>query len=129
MCNPGLAVLLLPVMAAASTSDTEATWPCFHGSKRDNRSTAKDLLQRWPHGGPRLLWTAAGIGHGYSSVAVTADRLVTAGMIEKKTYVIALDMKGKMLWKTLNGHSWEASQQQPWAVPYSGSLPQKKSPD
>jgi outer membrane protein assembly factor BamB len=68
-----------------------------------------------------LLWIASGIGHGYSTAAVAADRIFTAGMIDKQTHVTALDMTGKILWQRVNGQSWEATAQQPWAVPYSGS--------
>jgi len=78
-------------------------------------------LQSWPEDGPPLLWTASGIGHGYSSVAIAANRIFMAGMIDKQTYVTSLDMTGKILWQRVNGRSWEATEKQPWAVPYSGS--------
>ncbi len=42
-------------------------------------------------------------------------------MIDKQTYVMALDLSGKQLWKKLNGQSWEASERQSWAVPYAGA--------
>ena len=96
-------------------------WPCFHGPRRDNLATDTGLMQSWPEGGPQLLWTGSGIGHGYSSVAIARDRILTAGMINKQTYVTALDLKGKVLWQRLNGQSWQASQEQPWAVPHAGS--------
>jgi len=60
----------------------------------------------WPQDGPELLWTAPGIGHGYSSVAIVGGRIFTAGMIDKKTYVTDLDLTGKKLWQRLNGQSW-----------------------
>jgi len=97
------------------------SWPCFHGPKRDNLSTETGLLKAWPEEGLELLWTTSGIGHGYSTVAISEGRIFTAGMTDKQTYVIALDMSGKELWRTLNGQSWEAADFQTWAVPYSGS--------
>ena len=112
---------LLLVAAMASLSDAATSWPCFHGPERNNRSVEKGLLQSWPEDGPQLLWTASDIGHGYSSVAIAADRVFTTGMIEKQTHVTALDMTGKILWQKVNGISWEATERQPWAVPYSGS--------
>ena len=42
-------------------------------------------------------------------------------MIDKQTHVTALDMTGEILWQRVNGKSWEATERQPWAVPYSGS--------
>ncbi|UCG47819.1 MAG: PQQ-like beta-propeller repeat protein [Phycisphaerales bacterium] len=115
-----LVLLVLNVQAAASTGE-QGAWPCFHGARRDNLAIEKGLRQSWPQEGPGLLWTASGIGHGYSSVAVAAGRIFTAGMIDKQTYVTALDLDGRPLWQRLNGQSWQASERQPWAVPYAGS--------
>jgi len=114
-------LLLILNMPAVVLAADEASWPCFHGPRRDNLATDKGLLQTWPQEGPKLLWIASGIGHGYSSVSIVANRIFTAGMIDKQTYVTALDLKGRQLWQRLNGQSWEASERQPWAVPYAGS--------
>jgi outer membrane protein assembly factor BamB len=111
-------IVLLSFMPIAADN---VSWPCFHGPKRDNLSTETGLLRAWPEDGPELLWTASGIGHGYSTVSIADGRIFTSGMIDKQTYVIALDMSGKKLWQKLNGQSWEASGFQTWAVPYSGS--------
>ena len=50
-------------------------WPEFHGPRRDNMSTETGLLRKWPEGGSPLVWTARGIGHGFSSVAIADGRL------------------------------------------------------
>ena len=113
-------VLILNISAAAFAGDN-VNWPCFHGLRRDNLSTETGLLKVWPQDGPELLWTATGIGHGYSTVSIAGGRIYTAGMIDKQTYVTAMDMDGKQTWQKLNGQSWQASEQQTWAVPYSGS--------
>jgi len=115
-----LLILFLMVSFVSFAADNNS-WPCFHGPKRDNLSTETGLLKEWPEGGPKLLWTATGIGHGYSTVSIADDRIFTAGTIDKQTYVMALDMSGKKLWTKLNGRSWEAAEYQTWAVPYSGS--------
>ena len=111
-------VLNAPIVAQAGD---KTGWPCFHGPKRDNLSAETGLMDAWPDEGPRLLWTNSDIGHGYSTVAIVRDRIFTAGMIKKQTYVTALDLAGTKLWQSLNGQSWEASARQRWAVPYSGS--------
>ncbi len=113
--------LLLVAAPAGLFGRNMGEWPCYHGPGRDNLSPEKGLLQSWPEDGPLLLWTASDIGHGYSSVAIASGRIFTAGMIDKKTHVTALDTNGKILWQKLNGQSWEATERQPWAVPYSGS--------
>lgn len=115
-----LILLILNLSAAVFASDN-MNWPCFHGPRRDNLSTETGLLQRWPLDGPELLWTASGIGHGYCTISIADGRIYTAGMIDKQTYVTALDMDGRQLWQKLNGQSWQASEQQTWAVPYAGS--------
>ncbi len=97
----------------------EASWPCFHGQNRDNLSTETGLLKAWPEGGPELLWTASGLGAGYSSVSISDGRIYTAGMINKQTYVFALGLDGKLLWQALNGESWEATARH--AIGYTGS--------
>ena len=115
-----LVLFVLNVTVTAKSVDL-STWPCYHGQRRDNLSTDTGLMQTWPKDGPELLWTASGIGHGYSSVAIAGGRIFTAGMIKKQTYVTALDLTGGQIWQSLNGQSWEASERQPWAVPYAGS--------
>ncbi|MFC1636610.1 PQQ-binding-like beta-propeller repeat protein [Planctomycetota bacterium] len=115
-----LILFILSVPVAALAGD-QTSWPCYHGARRDNLSADTGLMQAWPEEGPKLVWTASGIGHGYSSVAIAGGRIFTAGMIDRQTYVTALDMMGKPVWQRLNGQSWQASKRQSWAVPYAGS--------
>jgi len=121
MCHPRFMLLFVLNLSVIASAGDSAGWPCYHGPRRDNLSTETGLLQDWPDEGPKLLWTNSDIGHGYSTVAIVGDRIFTAGMIKKQTYVTALDLKGGKLWQSLNGQSWEASARQSWAVPYSGS--------
>jgi outer membrane protein assembly factor BamB len=111
-------ILIVSVFVLAADN---IDWPCFHGPNRNNLSSETGLMQAWPGNGPELLWTASNIGHGYSTVSITGGRIFTAGMIDKQTYVIALDLSGKKLWQKLNGQSWKAAEYQSWAVPYAGA--------
>ncbi len=107
-----LTVLLIACAVAlccgdfAQASDDEF-WPQFHGPKRDNISTETGLLKRWPEKGPNLVWSAKGLGHGFSTVAIDGKRVFTAGNIEDDTVVTAMDMTGKILWQTKNGKAWK----------------------
>ena len=114
-------LFLILNMSVVALSAEAANWPCFHGSARDNIAPDTGLLEIWPKDGPELLWTASGIGHGYSSVSISAGRIYTAGMIDRQTHVTAVDMSGNTLWQRLNGQSWQASERQPWAISYAGS--------
>ena len=114
-------LILFLIVSVVPFSADNNNWPCFHGPKRDNLSTETGLLQAWPQDGPELIWTASGIGTGYSTVSIADGRIFTAGMIDKQTHVIALDLRGKKLWQKLNGQSWEAEEFQTWAVPYAGA--------
>ncbi len=86
-----VSITLLPVFAQ---SPARNEWPCFHGLDRSNKSPETGLLKKWPESGPKLLWTASGLGDGYSSVSVAAGRVYVAGNVEKTGHVFALDLNG-----------------------------------
>ena len=90
-------IVSLLLTSAAYAADQEAFWPQFHGPNRDNLSTEKGLLKKWPEKGPTLLWTAKGLGYGYSSISIAAGMIYTAGSIEKDTVITALNLDGKVL--------------------------------
>lgn len=84
-----------------------ADWPQFHGPKRDNKSTETGLLKEWPSGGPKLLWTAKGIGVGFASVSLADGLIFTAGSINDRTVVTALDLQGQKKWQADAGPAWK----------------------
>lgn len=96
-------VLMSPVLGVENTP----YWPRFHGPMRNNLSTETGLLKQWPDGGPPLVWTAQGIGHGYASVSLAHNRVYTAGNIDGKTVISALDLAGKTVWQESVGDAWE----------------------
>ena len=112
-----LAIGLLPAQLTAADRPNE--WPRFHGPKHDNKSTETGLLKTWPAAGPKLLWTASGLGKGYASVTVAGGLIYTAGTVDKQTYVFALDLNGKQVWRKPNGQSWTATRRH--AIAYAGS--------
>jgi len=46
------------------------------------------------------------LGHGFSSISIADGIICTAGNIEKDTVITALNMKGKVLWRSKNGKAW-----------------------
>ncbi len=101
--------VLLLVLLGAATSVLAGDWPQFHGPQRDNISTDRGLLKAWPKGGPPRLWEAAGIGEGYSTVAIVGKRIYTAGAIDDACVITALDTDGKEIWTRKNGKAWKKS--------------------
>ena len=101
-----LFILNLFLTTLLYSSEKASSWPQFHGPKRDNISTEKGLLKKWPENGPELLWTARGLGHGYSSISIANGMVYTAGSIANNTVVIALDLDGNVLWQVKNGKPW-----------------------
>ena len=94
-------------------------WPCFHGSDRTNKSAETGMIKEWPKDGPELLWTASGLGEGYSSVSISGGLIYTAGMANNQTYVFSFDLKGNPVWKKHNGKAWSTTMSH--ASSYTGS--------
>jgi outer membrane protein assembly factor BamB len=96
-----LALILVCTLWSDVLSAAEADgpcWPRFHGPKGDNHSPETGLLKKWPAKGPKLLWTAKDLGFGYSSVTIAHNTIYTAGNIDKRTAITALDLDGKVRW-------------------------------
>jgi len=99
-----ITVLLVTALLAAPAGAGD--WPQFHGPKRDNISTETGLRDQWPDGGPKLLWTARGLGYGYSSLSIGGGLIYTAGNIGGQTVVTAKDLTGKTKWQRRCGGAW-----------------------
>ena len=60
----------------------------------------KGLLQDWPEGGPKKMWTVNDAGLGYSGVTVQAGSLYTMGAFDKKEMLLAYNSSsGEKLWE------------------------------
>jgi outer membrane protein assembly factor BamB len=106
MLARGTAVLLCFLATLAQAGD----WPQWRGPNRDGISPETGLLEAWPKGGPPLLWKIAGLGEGYSSAAIAADRLFIQGQRGDEEYVLAFDANtGKQLWRAHTGISFNES--------------------
>lgn len=105
-----LLALAAPAMAGEAAgrliASPEAGWPQWRGPRRDGISDERDLLQTWPAGGPPLLWTATGLGRGYSSPVISGDRIYITGDVGEELHVLALDLDGKPVSRATNGASW-----------------------
>ena len=91
--------ILTLVLASITLTSFAGDWPQWRGPNRDGVSTEKGLLDKWPEGGPKLVWKTEGVGEGFSSVSVKDGMIYTMGDGKKTSHVFCLDAEsGKILW-------------------------------
>ncbi len=95
-----------PTAGAKLIASAEAGWPQFRGPRRDGICDERGLLQTWPEGGPKRLWSAPGAGKGFSSTIIAGGRLFVTGDFGEDLFVVAYDLDGKQLWRAQNGAAW-----------------------
>jgi len=110
---PRASLLALLLTAAVAVPAARADdWPTFRGAARTGVAPDTNLLEKWPEGGPKLLWKAEGAGRGYASPAIAGNRLYTLGdglstAGDKDEYLSCYDRAtGKQIWKTKTGQPW-----------------------
>lgn len=91
----------------------EPGWPQWRGPYRDAVSRETGLLPQWPPEGPSLIWSADGLGFGYSAPIIVGQRVYLAGDREGHLVIFALDLAGKVVWRQTNGAAWK--------TPYPGA--------
>lgn len=83
-----------PLAKNAVTSD----WPRVLGPNHDATSPEKPLLKTWPKDGPKKVWEVVR-GEGYTSPAISGDRLVIFHALEGKETIECLEREtGKRFW-------------------------------
>ncbi len=91
-----------PTASEQTTTSTE--WAQWRGPDRNGKSKETGLLDSWPEGGPKLLWSSKGLGEGYASVSISDGKIYTMGKLRGQTHLIALDENnGDVLWTTPAG--------------------------
>jgi outer membrane protein assembly factor BamB len=90
----------------ALTAQDVAQW---RGPNRNGIYNETGLMNKWPDGGPKMIWHYDDLGEGFTSAAVTNTGIYTTGMVDGKGYVYALDLKGNLLWKKEYGPEWTES--------------------
>ncbi|MFM8288818.1 MAG: PQQ-binding-like beta-propeller repeat protein [Planctomycetaceae bacterium] len=77
-----------------------AMLPQFLGAGRNNQSADKGLAATWPDGGPKYVTKLSGLGVGFSCFSIADGRLYTAGNLEEREYVLAMNLAdGSIAWK------------------------------
>ena len=105
LANAVCAALSL-IMGWQAHAQVDSQW---RGPQRDGVYPGERLLKEWPENGPRLIWQAEGLGEGYSSAAVTAERVYVTGLIKGEGFLFAFDTQKTPLWTSSYGREWSGS--------------------
>jgi outer membrane protein assembly factor BamB len=84
---------------------------------RTGVSAETGLLKSWPEDGPTLLWSNVDLPKGYSSVSFGNNIIYITGLKGSDEILVALDMKGNILWQTVTGRAWNESNPESRATP------------
>jgi len=102
--NRTAVVSVLMTVIALATTVQGADCPRFRGPAGDGAFPETGLLKKWPEGGPKVAWTAKGLGQGYSSATVANGTVYVTGMDDQKQgYLFAFGLDGSPKWKTAYG--------------------------
>ena len=92
-----LAAAALSSWPAAAADDSKASWPGWRGKDRTALTNETGLLQEWPKGGPKLLWSFDAAGFGYGEPAIVGDELYILGKDDEGEFIKRLSLAGKEL--------------------------------
>ena len=84
-------------------------WPQWQGLERNGLSKETGLLKEWPEEGPKLLWSAEGIGSGFSSLSIANGVLYITGTVDNVEILSAYDLDGNLKWKKEYGKAFSQS--------------------
>ena len=98
-----LLLILIPLIYSCS-NDIDSQWK---GPDRNSIYPETNLLQKWPEGGPELIWRYDSLGMGHSSAAVTKEAIYITGLADSTEGILyCLDLKGNLLWQDNYGTEW-----------------------
>ena len=101
-----LSVIVIVAIAFLTNCTSKQEVAQWRGPDRNGIYPEKNLLTQWPDSGPKLLWRYDQLGKGYSSAAVTSDKIYTIGTVDSISYVFAFSTNGDLLWKKDIGKDW-----------------------
>ncbi len=59
--------------------------------------SVEKMLPEWPASGPQILWTAEGLGVGFTSPVIANNKVYVTGMVDGQAVLFVLDQNGKQL--------------------------------
>jgi outer membrane protein assembly factor BamB len=79
------------------------------GPERNGHYSQNGLLNKWPDGGPKLLWETTDIGPGFSSVTVSENAVYITGRVEENDVLTTFTPDGKKKWALVYGKASKSS--------------------
>ena len=109
-----LSIILFSMFSGFAEAQEISEW---REENRTGVSAETGLLKSWPANGPTLLWSNLDLARGYSSVSFGKNTIYITGNKGNEDILYALDMNGKILWQTVFGRAWTASNPESRATP------------
>jgi len=104
-----LAFSTILILSAAMAAPGENDYPGWRGLDRTGVAKDTGLLKSWPKEGPPKLWTATGLGGGYSTPSVAGGKVFGMGYLNDEEVVWAVDASnGDKLWTVVIGPKGKA---------------------
>ena len=100
-------IFILFVCLSVVANAQEATK--WRGNNSSGVYTVDKLLAKWPAEGPQILWSAKGLGQGFSSPAFANNKIYLNGMVDGQAVLFVLDQSGKELQQFKYGKEFDAS--------------------
>jgi outer membrane protein assembly factor BamB len=101
-----LFLILFVSICMVSKSQEATKW---RGENSTGIYKVDKLIIPWPADGPQMLWSAGGLGQGFSSPAFANNKIYINGMIDGQAVLFVLDQNGKQLQKFNFGKEFDAS--------------------
>lgn len=101
-----LFLILFTCISVVSKSQEATKWRGDHSA---GIYKVDKLITPWPAEGPKMLWSAGGLGQGFSSPVFANNKIYINGMIEGQAVLFVLDQDGKQLQKFNFGKEFDAS--------------------
>lgn len=98
-----LIIAILFITLAGCTQQADRPLAQWRGIDRNGIFPETNLMDQWPEAGPKQIWLFEGLGRGYAAPAVTNDQIFINAEQEGNSYLVSLDLEGKLLWKSPNG--------------------------
>ncbi len=81
-------------------------WSQWRGPDRSGLAKETGLLKQWPKSGPPQAWSISGLGSGYGTVSLLADKIYVQGTQGNSSVVLCLNRAdGRKIWTKPLGRS------------------------